>query len=99
MIAQLFANIFFFINSSLMNTLVDSGPEMGVFKFTTATRLKASIQLLSGWASRVGFKDLTTNLMISFSAAVNLLATPPRELLKVLIAISHQWLALALIFP
>ena len=83
MVAQFFANVFFFINTTMFNTLVDQGPEMGVFHLSCGARLRASLTLLEHWASRVGFKDIVAQFMSRFSAAIDLLATPPQKLLQV----------------
>ena len=83
MVAQFFANVFFFINATMFNTLVDQGPEMGVLQSKCGSQLGTSLRHLEQWASKVGFRDLMTKYMSRFSAAVALLATPQQDLLQV----------------
>ena len=83
MVAQFFANVFFFVNATMFNTLVDQGHEMGVLQSKCGAHLKTSLKHLEQWASRVGFRGIMARYMARFSTAIELIATPPQGLLKV----------------
>ena len=40
MIAIYFAYIFFFINGAMFNTLIDLGPEMSLFEYSKAIKVR-----------------------------------------------------------
>ena len=44
---------------------------------------RANLNLLEGWACQVGFKDSILHYLAKFSSAIDLLATPSEQLLKV----------------
>ena len=45
---------------------------------------RANLNLLEGWACQVGFKDSVLHYLAKFSSAIDLLATPSEQLLKVI---------------
>ena len=82
-VAQFYANIFFFINAAMFNGLVDQGGDLMLYQHASGTALRANLNLLEGWACQVGFKDAVLRYLAKFSSTVDLLATPAKELLQV----------------
>lgn len=81
--SQFYANILFFINAAMFNALLDQGGDLGLYQEYSGTVLRDNLNLLEGWACQVGFKDSVLHYLAKFSGAIDLLATPTNELLKV----------------
>ncbi|KPP78088.1 ras-associating and dilute domain-containing protein-like [Scleropages formosus] len=81
---QLFAYLFFFINASLFNTLMERGSGGGFYKWSKGVQIRANLDLLMDWAQGAELGHLAVDFFQKLSAAVNLLATPKENLLQVL---------------
>lgn len=79
---QLCAYLFFFINASLFNTLMERGSDAGFYQWSRGVQIRANLDLLMDWIQSIGLGDLATEFFQKLSAAVNLLATPKETLLQ-----------------
>ncbi|KAL4648166.1 ras-associating and dilute domain-containing protein-like [Arapaima gigas] len=79
---QLFAYLFFFINASLFNTLMERGSGGGFYKWSKGVQVRANLDLLMDWIQGAGLGHLGVDLFQKLSTAVNLLATPKENLLQ-----------------
>ncbi|CAI8034202.1 Ras-associating and dilute domain-containing protein [Geodia barretti] len=77
-----YANLFFFINTTLFNSVMQLGPQRGVFTHSAGTTLRSSLTLLEGWACQVGFKGAVLHHLAKLSSILDILATPPQQLLQ-----------------
>lgn len=44
MIANFFANVFFFINGAMFNMFIEQGPEMGLFEYSKGIKVRRFYQ-------------------------------------------------------
>ncbi|KAG7505385.1 ras-associating and dilute domain-containing protein-like isoform X2 [Solea senegalensis] len=79
---QLCAYLFFFINASLFNALMDRGSVPGFYQWSRGVQIRANLDLMMDWIQSIGLGDLSTEYFQKLSAAVNLLATPKETLLQ-----------------
>ncbi|XP_023249603.1 ras-interacting protein 1-like isoform X1 [Seriola lalandi dorsalis] len=79
---QLCAYLFFFINASLFNALMERGSVAGFYQWSRGVQIRANLDLLMDWVQSIGLGDLATEFFQKLSAAVNLLATPKETLLQ-----------------
>lgn len=79
---QLCAYLFFFINASLFNTLMERGSVAGFYQWSRGVQIRANLDLLMDWIQSIGLGDLASEFFQKLSAAVNLLATPKETLLQ-----------------
>ncbi|KAM9843082.1 ras-associating and dilute domain-containing protein-like [Aulostomus maculatus] len=79
---QLCAYLFFFINASLFNALMERGSVAGFYQWSRGVQIRANLDLLMDWIQSISLGDLATEFFQKFSAAVNLLATPKETLLQ-----------------
>ncbi|XP_015258152.1 PREDICTED: ras-associating and dilute domain-containing protein-like [Cyprinodon variegatus] len=79
---QLCAYLFFFINASLFNTLMERGSVAGFYQWSRGVQIRANLDLLMDWAQNIGLGDIAGEFFQKLSAAVNLLATPKETLLQ-----------------
>ncbi|XP_034046340.1 RA_Radil_like and Myo5p-like_CBD_Rasip1 domain-containing protein [Thalassophryne amazonica] len=79
---QLCSYLFFFINASLFNALMERGSVTGFFQWSRGVQIRANLDLLMDWIQSIGLGDLATEFFQKLSAAVNLLATPKETLLQ-----------------
>uniref|UniRef100_A0A3B3ZS60 Uncharacterized protein n=1 Tax=Periophthalmus magnuspinnatus TaxID=409849 RepID=A0A3B3ZS60_9GOBI len=80
--AQLVGYLFYFINASLFNSLMERGSEEGFYQWSRGVHLRASLDLILDWAQERGLGELALEQTIKLSGALNLLATPRKTLLK-----------------
>lgn len=80
--AQLIAYLFYFINASLFNSLMERGSEPGFYQWSRGVHLRASLDLILDWAHESGLGQLAQEHTVKLSSAINLLATPRKTLLK-----------------
>ncbi|KAM4623638.1 ras-associating and dilute domain-containing protein-like [Polymixia lowei] len=86
--SQLLTYLFYFINASLFNSLMERGSEAGFYQWSRGVRIRASLDLLLDWAhgsgsgSGSGLGELALEHTHTLSSAVNLLATPRENLLQ-----------------
>ncbi|XP_074553708.1 ras-associating and dilute domain-containing protein-like [Halichoeres trimaculatus] len=90
---QLCAYLFFFINASLFNTLMERGSQSGFYQWSRGVQIRANLDLLMDWMQSAGLGELASEFFQKLSAAVNLLATPRETLLQA------SWSSLRLEFP
>ncbi|XP_019902278.2 ras-associating and dilute domain-containing protein [Esox lucius] len=95
MSSQLLAYLFYFINASLFNTLMERGSELDFYQWSRGIGIRANLDLLQNWAqmSGYGLGDLVVEYLHTLSSAVNLLATPKEKLLQ------SSWVSLRCGFP
>uniref|UniRef100_A0A3P9KXJ0 Si:ch73-281f12.4 n=1 Tax=Oryzias latipes TaxID=8090 RepID=A0A3P9KXJ0_ORYLA len=79
---QLCAYLFFFINASLFNALMDRGSVASFYQWSRGVQIRANLDLLMDWIQSVGLGDVASEFLQKLSAAVNLLATPKETLLQ-----------------
>ncbi|XP_059204823.1 ras-associating and dilute domain-containing protein-like [Centropristis striata] len=79
---QLCAYLFFFINASLFNALMERGSVTGFYQWSRGVQIRANLDLLMDWIQSIGLGDLGNEFFQKLSAAVNLLATPKETLLQ-----------------
>ncbi|GLD48920.1 ras-associating and dilute domain-containing protein-like protein [Lates japonicus] len=79
---QLCAYLFFFINASLFNALMERGSVAGFYQWSRGVQIRANLDLLMDWIQSIGLGDLATEFFQKLSSAVNLLATPKETLLQ-----------------
>ncbi|XP_029914785.1 ras-associating and dilute domain-containing protein-like isoform X2 [Myripristis murdjan] len=79
---QLCAYLFFFINASLFNALMERGSVGGFYQWSRGVQIRANLDLLIDWVQSIGLGDLSAEFFQKLSAAVNLLATPKETLLQ-----------------
>ncbi|XP_018540197.2 ras-associating and dilute domain-containing protein-like [Lates calcarifer] len=79
---QLCAYLFFFINASLFNALMERGSVAGFYQWSRGVQIRANLDLMMDWIQSIGLGDLATEFFQKLSAAVNLLATPKETLLQ-----------------
>ncbi|KAM8729884.1 ras-associating and dilute domain-containing protein-like [Acanthopagrus schlegelii] len=80
--SQLIGYLFYFINASLFNSLMERGSEPGFYQWSTGIRLRASLDLLLDWAHAAGLGELALEHTQTLSSSINLLATPWKNLLQ-----------------
>ncbi|XP_014878476.1 ras-associating and dilute domain-containing protein-like isoform X2 [Poecilia latipinna] len=79
---QLCAYLFFFINASLFNSLMERGSVAGFYQWSRGVQIRANLDLLMDWVQNQGLASMATQFLQKLSAAVNLLATPKETLLQ-----------------
>ncbi|KAM8876450.1 ras-associating and dilute domain-containing protein isoform 1-T1 [Synchiropus picturatus] len=82
MSSQLMAYLFYFINASLFNSLMERGSEPGFYQWSRGVCMRANLDLLLDWAHAAGLGELALEHTLTFSTATNLLATPRKNLLQ-----------------
>ncbi|XP_061701072.1 ras-associating and dilute domain-containing protein-like [Syngnathoides biaculeatus] len=77
---QLCAYLFFFINASLFNALIERGSEAGFYQWSRGVQMRANLDLMMDWLQSISLADVAADFFQKLSAAVNLLATPKETL-------------------
>uniref|UniRef100_A0A3Q2XR78 Ras-associating and dilute domain-containing protein-like n=1 Tax=Hippocampus comes TaxID=109280 RepID=A0A3Q2XR78_HIPCM len=90
---QLIAFLFYFINASLFNLLMERGSEPGFYQRSTAIRIRTNFDLLLNWSRTTGLGKLALEHARTLSSAINLLTTPRKNLLQT------SWASLRSEFP
>ncbi|XP_019614745.1 PREDICTED: LOW QUALITY PROTEIN: ras-associating and dilute domain-containing protein-like [Branchiostoma belcheri] len=93
MTSQMFAYLFFFMNASLFNTLMERGAGGRFYKWQKGVQIRGNLDQLEGWAADTGLAEEAGKFMAKLSAAVDLLATPKVHLLQ------SDWASLRRDFP
>ncbi|XP_068611004.1 ras-associating and dilute domain-containing protein-like [Brachionichthys hirsutus] len=91
--SQLIGYLFYFINASLFNSLMERGSEPGFYQWSSGVHMRASLDLLLDWAHTAGLGGVAVEQTRSLSSALNLLATPRRNLLQT------SWVSLRSHYP
>ncbi|XP_061764761.1 ras-associating and dilute domain-containing protein isoform X1 [Nerophis ophidion] len=90
---QLIGFLFYFINASLFNVLMERGSVPGFYQWSTGMRLWTNLDLLLSWAQTTGLGKLASAHMHTLSSAISLLATPKNRLQQT------SWVSLRSDFP
>lgn len=64
-------------------SIVSIGSEPGFYRWCRGVRMRANLDLLLGWAQETGLGELALEHTQTVSSAINLLATPRKNLLQV----------------
>ncbi|XP_071329288.1 ras-associating and dilute domain-containing protein [Trachinotus anak] len=80
--SQLIGYLFYFINASLINSLMERGSEPGFYLWSRGVRMQASLDLVLDWAHAAGQGELALEHTHTLSSAIDLLATPRKNLLQ-----------------
>ncbi|CAN9508889.1 unnamed protein product [Ophioblennius macclurei] len=80
--SQLIGYLFYFINASLFNSLMEKGSQPGFYQWSRGVRMRANLDLLLDWAHAAGLGELALEHTHTLSSAINLLATPRKNLLQ-----------------
>ncbi|XP_035527695.1 ras-interacting protein 1 [Morone saxatilis] len=91
--SQLIGYLFYFINASLFNSLMERGSEPGFYQWSRGVRMRANLDLLLDWAHTAGLGELALEHTHTLSSAINLLATPRKNLLQT------SWVSLRSDYP
>ncbi|XP_042363905.1 ras-associating and dilute domain-containing protein-like [Plectropomus leopardus] len=79
--SQLIGYLFYFINASLFNLLMERGSEPGFYQWARGVHMRANLDLILDWAHTAGLGELALEQTHTLSSAINLLATPRKNLL------------------
>ncbi|XP_061665751.1 ras-associating and dilute domain-containing protein [Syngnathoides biaculeatus] len=90
---QLIAFLFYFINASLFNLLMERGSEPGFYQQSTGIHIRTNFDLLLTWSQTSGLGKLAFKHTCTLSSAINLLSTPRKILLQT------SWASLRSDFP
>ncbi|XP_029311731.1 ras-associating and dilute domain-containing protein [Cottoperca gobio] len=91
--SQLIGYLFYFINASLFNSLMERGSEPGFYHWSRGVRMQANLDLLLDWAHTAGLGELALEHTHTLSSAINLLASPRKNLLQT------SWVSLRSHYP
>ncbi|XP_045923885.1 ras-associating and dilute domain-containing protein [Micropterus dolomieu] len=91
--SQLIGYLFYFINASLFNSLMERGSEPGFYQWSRGVRMRANLDMLLDWAHAAGLGGLALEHTHNLSSAINLLATPRKNLLQT------SWVSLRSDYP
>ncbi|XP_008291037.1 ras-associating and dilute domain-containing protein [Stegastes partitus] len=80
--SQLIGYLFYFINASLFNSLMERGSEPGFYQWSRGVRMRANLDVLLDWAHAAGLGEVASEHTHTLSSAINLLATPRKNLLQ-----------------
>uniref|UniRef100_A0A8D2ZP27 Si:ch211-176g6.2 n=1 Tax=Scophthalmus maximus TaxID=52904 RepID=A0A8D2ZP27_SCOMX len=78
--SQLIGYLFYFINASLVNSLMERGSEPGSYQWSSGVRMRANLDFLLDWAHAAGQGELALEHTHTLSSAINLLSTPKKNL-------------------
>uniref|UniRef100_UPI0037E8E7BE ras-associating and dilute domain-containing protein-like n=1 Tax=Semicossyphus pulcher TaxID=241346 RepID=UPI0037E8E7BE len=91
--SQLIGYLFYFINASLFNSLMERGSERGFYQWSRGVRMRSNLNFLLNWAHTAGMGELALKHTHTLSSAINLLATPRKNLLQ------RSWVSLRSDYP
>ncbi|XP_074518620.1 ras-associating and dilute domain-containing protein-like [Halichoeres trimaculatus] len=91
--SQLIGYLFYFINASLFNSLMERGSERGFYQWSRGVRMRSNLNFLLDWAQTAGLGELALKHTHTLSSAINLLATPRKNLLQ------KSWVTLRSEYP
>ncbi|KAL7373148.1 hypothetical protein ABVT39_028345 [Epinephelus coioides] len=78
--SQLIGYLFYFINASLFNSLMERGSEPGFYQWSRGVCMRANLDLILDWAHAAGLGEVALEHTHTLSSAINLLATPGKNL-------------------
>jgi len=89
-ISQFYSNIFYFLDSSLLSSLMEMIKDQHFVASHSGPIVRAHLNMLEGWACGVGLKEEVLKNLAHLSAAVDLLATEEAELVQVSVMCSFN---------
>uniref|UniRef100_H2T206 Ras interacting protein 1 n=1 Tax=Takifugu rubripes TaxID=31033 RepID=H2T206_TAKRU len=81
--SQTFGYLFFFTNTSLLNTLLERD---GLFSWSRAVQIRTNLDLVLDWLQGAGLGDIASEFMKKLSATVNFLCIPKTRLIQVMVS-------------
>uniref|UniRef100_A0A8C3ASD2 Ras interacting protein 1 n=1 Tax=Cyclopterus lumpus TaxID=8103 RepID=A0A8C3ASD2_CYCLU len=78
--SQTFGYLFFFTNTSLLNTLLE---REGLFSWSRAVQIRTNLDLVLDWLQGAGLGDIASEFMKKLSVTVNFLCIPKTRLIQV----------------
>ncbi|KAL3051984.1 hypothetical protein OYC64_002081 [Pagothenia borchgrevinki] len=91
--SQLIGYLFYFINASLFNSLMERGSEPGFYHWSRGVRMRANLDFLLEWAHTAGLGEIALEQTHTLASAINLLASPRKNLLQT------SWVSLRSEYP
>ena len=82
-ISQFYSNVFYFLDHSLLNSLLEMIKEQNFVTSQSGPVVRAHLNMLEGWACGNGLKEEVLENLARLSAAADLLATEEAELVQV----------------
>nr|XP_054604929.1 ras-associating and dilute domain-containing protein isoform X2 [Nothobranchius furzeri] len=89
--SQLIGYLFYFINASLFNSLMERGSQPGFYQWSRGVHMRANLDLVLDWAHAAGLGELASEQIHTLSSAINLLATPRKNLLQMKPSQTHTF--------
>uniref|UniRef100_A0A8C5H7G4 Ras-associating and dilute domain-containing protein-like n=1 Tax=Gouania willdenowi TaxID=441366 RepID=A0A8C5H7G4_GOUWI len=80
--SQFIGYLFYFINASLLNSLLERGSEQGFYQWSKGIQIQANLDLILDWAHSAGLGELALEQTQALCSAINVLATPRKILLQ-----------------
>ncbi|XP_042278827.1 ras-interacting protein 1 [Thunnus albacares] len=77
--SQTFGYLFFFTNTSLLNTLLERD---GLFSWSRAVQIRTNLDLVLDWLQGAGLGDIASEFMKKLSITVNFLCIPKTRLIQ-----------------
>ncbi|TMS11439.1 Ras-interacting protein 1 [Larimichthys crocea] len=77
--SQTFGYLFFFTNTSLLNTLLERD---GLFSWSRAVQIRTNLDLVLDWLQGAGLGDIASEFMRKLSITVNFLCIPKTRLIQ-----------------
>ncbi|XP_077576216.1 ras-interacting protein 1 [Stigmatopora nigra] len=77
--SQTFGYLFFFTNTSLLNTLLERD---GLFSWSRAVQIRTNLDLVLDWLQGAGLGDIASEFMKKLSVIVNFLCIPKTRLIQ-----------------
>ncbi|XP_023671228.1 ras-interacting protein 1 [Paramormyrops kingsleyae] len=77
--SQTFGYLFFFTNTSLLNTLLERD---GLFSWSRAVQIRTNLDLVLDWLQGVGLGDIASEFLKKLSVTVNFLCIPKTRLIQ-----------------
>ena len=82
-ISQFYSNIFYFLDHSLLSSLMEMIKEQNFVTSHNGPAMRTHLNMLEGWACGIGLKEEVLENLARLSAAADLLATEEAELVQV----------------
>ena len=82
-ISQFYSNVFYFLDHSLLNFLMEVVKEQDFVTSHSGPVVRTHLNMLEGWACGIGLKEEVLENLARLSATADLLATEETELVQV----------------
>ncbi|XP_064627342.1 ras-associating and dilute domain-containing protein-like isoform X2 [Lineus longissimus] len=80
LIHSLFSYLFFFVNTSLFNSLMEKDVGHKYYKWSKGVQIRGNMDAIDGWASEHGMQEVADKYLGKIDSLANLLATPRVQL-------------------